>query len=278
MINRKIAIIFFSASNNTATITDFLDQKLRNIDKSLKVDKIDITSYSVRQNQVNIDQYDAILFGFPVYEWRAPNVVRDWLHTLDGNNKKCSVFFTYGGVKIGAAHHDIKQILGNNGFHLISTAEFPCKHTYNFGGWKMMQNRPNESDFKIAEEYIIKTYKLFCNEINGFLQIEDPNISENIFHNLEKVVKKAIKPPSRKGNECSLCKICSDLCPTDSMDYVSGEADPNTCLRCFRCFINCPEKVLKIEDLYPKFLKFEKLVRIPNKEEEVKSIYYIIKK
>ena len=274
-MERKIALIYFSPTGNTANMAKFILKKLRILEKNLQVDEINITNYSERQCKIDIDQYNALFFGFPVYAWRAPKLVRDWLLTLDGKGKKCSVFFTYGGVDSGASHYNIKRILEEINFQLVSTAEFVCKHTYNCGGWKVMENRPNESDFNVAEEYIEKTYKKFIDDDNGIVQVENPNISERILLRLEKDVNKVLKPPSREGEDCSLCRTCENLCPANAMDSDLGEADPNICIRCYRCFITCPDNTLKIEDLHPIFLKFEKLEKIPVDENKVVSRFFL---
>lgn len=273
-MKRKIALIYFSPTNNTANMADIIKNKLGSLEKNLQVDIINITKYSERQHDINIDQYNALFLGFPVYAWRAPKLAREWLQTLNGKCKKCSVFFTYGGVEPGAAHYNIKQVLEEQNFQLVSTAEFVCKHTYNCGGWKVMENRPNDSDFNVAEEYIKKTYQRFISEGNEIVQLENPNISEKILIRLEKSVNKALNPPSREDEDCSFCGTCEDLCPANAMNSDLGEANPNLCIRCYRCFINCPNKALKIEDLYPKFLLFANLEKMPADENQVISKFF----
>lgn len=271
----RIALIYFSASNNTANIANFVLNKLRILEGKPQVDQIDITNYSKRQKKLDIDKYDAIFFGFPIYAWRAPKIVRDWLQTLEGKSKKCSVFFTYGGVDVGAAHYNIKQILTEQNFKLVSTAEFVCKHTYNSGGWKVMEHRPNQSDFNVVDEYVKKTYKKFINENDYSFQIENPKISERVLSKIEQQINKVIKQPSREGEECSFCRLCEDNCPTNAMNSDVGEADPETCIRCLRCFVSCPDNALKIQDLYPIFLKFQKIERFAEDESTILSKIFI---
>ena len=271
----KIALIYFSPTNNTANMAKFIIKELGFLEQNLQIDEFNITNYSERQHKIDIEQYNALFFGFPIYAWRAPKLVREWLQTLDGKGKKCSVFFTYGGVDPGASHYNIKQILEEQNFQLVSTAEFVCKHTYNCGGWKVMENRPNESDFNVAKEYIKRTYKRFIDKDNGIVQLENPKISERILLKLEQAVGKTLNPPSREDEDCSFCRTCEDECPANAMDSDLGEADPNICIRCYRCFINCPDKALKIEDLYPIFLLFEKLEKITVDENKVISKFFM---
>ena len=55
------------------------------------------------------------------------------------------------------------------------------------------------------------------------------------------------------------------------MDSNLGEANLYLCIRCYRCFINCPENKLIIEDLYPVKLLINNLEKIPTQEDLVKS-------
>ena len=55
--------------------------------------------------------------------------------------------------------------------------------------------------------------------------------------------------PTRDGEECSMCMICEELCPTGAMDAEIGEAEKGKCIVCLGCIAKCPDDVLKINDL-----------------------------
>ena len=105
----KIGLIYFSPTENTAKIAEIVKNKLNELHN--EVEEFNITNYSERQKKIDLGQFEAFIFGFPIYYWRAPKLIRDWLLTLKGEGKKLSVFFTYGGVNVGLAHHNIKNIL-----------------------------------------------------------------------------------------------------------------------------------------------------------------------
>ncbi len=260
----KIALIYFSPTGSTARIAEVIKNEL--VKLKVNVEELDITEHSKRQKKVNFAAYDGIFFGFPIYAWRAPKPAREWLETLEGDGKKCSVFFTYGGVTTGAASSNIQEILTNQHFKLISTAEFVAKHTYNIGGWKLMENRPNQEDFEIAKDYIKHTFERFREKEVKAPIFEKRTITPRQLEKIEQMARSAIKPPSRGGAECNLCKICEETCPTGAMNAELGEANKELCLRCFRCFVKCPENALKIEDLYPKFILFTKVEKLTDEE------------
>jgi flavodoxin/Fe-S-cluster-containing hydrogenase component 2 len=242
----KIALFYFSGTGNTEKIGEVIASELA--ESNAKVDVFNITSYKERQKNHDFSPYDAIILGFPIYAWRAPKVVREWLKSLDGQKKQCATFFTYGGVAVGSAHYDIKEILDESHFILIGTSEFPGRHTFNLAGWDFLENRPDKYDFEIAKEFARNILKKFRQEEINRIKIENPMISQKLLERFESR-EKTLPKPSRRGRECSMCRICEDVCPSMAMNADTGEPDNSKCLRCLRCIINCPDNVLEIEDM-----------------------------
>ena len=245
----KIALIYFSATGNTKKIADTIGNCLENQD--ISVTKIDITSHESRKEQISLSKYDAVIFGFPIYSLRAPRVCRQWLETLDGDGKKCSVFFTFGGFGKDPAHYFIKELLDKRSFTLVSTAEFLAVHTFNRCGWQAAEGRPNQADFEAAEEYAQKTLRRFTGEdLNVICDFDKPMYPSEQLDMAEKFRFQLITQlPSRESQNCSMCMLCEKLCPTNAMDAEKGIADPACCIACFRCIANCPDGVLHTNDI-----------------------------
>jgi flavodoxin/ferredoxin len=245
----EVAIIFFSATGNTKKIADVIQKYLT--DHDVSVTEIDITSFASRKEAVSLDKYDAVMFGFPIYSLRAPRVCRQWLEKLDGKGKKCSVFFTFGGFGKDPAHYYIQELLEKRNFTLVSTGEFLGVHTFNRSGWQAAQGRPNQSDFKIAKEYTHKTLQRFTGEAPDKVgEFSKPIYTSEQLDQAEKFRFQLITQlPTRGANNCSMCLLCENLCPTNAMDAVKGIADPMSCIACFRCVANCPDEVLDTNDI-----------------------------
>ncbi len=248
----KIALYYFSGTGNTERIADTIARELEEL--NVEIDTFNITSYKERQQNYDLAHYNAFIFGFPIYAWRAPRVVREWLKSLNGKGKRCATFFTYGGVTFGAAHYNTKEILEGSNFILIASSEFPGKHTFNLAGWDFLENRPDKGDFDIAKKFARKILKRFQEKEISRIDIEDPMISKQIFEKFEKR-EKSLPKPSRSGKECSMCRTCEEVCPSSAMNADTGEADNDKCLRCLRCMINCPDNVLEIADM-SKIIEF----------------------
>lgn len=245
----KILLVYFSATGNTARLAEEIKGELVRLDAV--VDELDITSYSDRQKEIDLDPYQAFIFGAPVHSNRAPRLFREWLTALDGKGRRCSTFFTYGGFRVHPSHYSTGNILKGRNFDLVSSAEFPGAHTFNMAGWKALKDRPGHNDLEVAKEYVQKTFKRFTGEDPSRpVQFEKTQFSEKELDAFEDSRFKLVTQlPTRGGEGCSMCMICEEFCPTNAMDAEKGTAERSRCIICLRCVMNCPENVLRINDL-----------------------------
>ena len=247
----NIAIIYFSATGNTEKIAKAVTSQI--IELKASIDEKNITNYLERDALKDFSSYDAIIFGFPIHYWRAPKLVREWLTTLDGKGIKCAVYFTHGGVHVGAAHYDIKRLMDRQNFELVTSAEILGKHTYNLAGWNLMETHPDSKDLEIIQEFALMSYKRFIGEDTGRVEFEKPKLSSEELDKMELNFKRAIPIPFREVNECSMCGTCEEVCPINAMDKEKGKPNRRICLRCLRCVVSCPDKVLIMKDMTAQF-------------------------
>ncbi|MHA2398530.1 MAG: EFR1 family ferrodoxin [Promethearchaeota archaeon] len=272
----KVLILYFSATGNTAKIAKVIKEKFK--EEGVMVTMSDITPLGDRQRKIDFEPYQAVVFGAPTHARRAPRVFRDWLRTLDGQGKKCSMFFTYGGFGVHPTHYSTREILKEQNFIVVSSAEFLGAHTFNLGGWRALGDRPNELDFHVAQDYVELTYKRFTGEDDRILgDLEKTEYTEEKLDSAESSrFKKVTQLPTRGGDECGMCLNCEESCPTGAMEAESGEADKEKCIACLGCVYICPEEALKINDMSESWalkLNKEKVTEESIKEQKSK-IYY----
>ena len=114
-----------------------------------------------------------------------------------------------------------------------------------------MRGRPDTSDFEVAKEYVDKTYNRFAGEDPGILdELPQPEHTDDELDQIESFRFNVVtRLPTRDGEECSMCMICEESCPTGAMNAESGQADPGKCIVCLACMAACPEDALKVNDL-----------------------------
>jgi len=125
----NIALIYFSATNVTRTYASVIGAGLQR--RGCTVHAFDVTPWSARQDPLPVADFDAFVFGVPVFSDFAPRVINEWLPTLDGQGKRCAAFFTWGGRTTGYAPFHTALLLEQAGFRVQCVAELVGRHTYN---------------------------------------------------------------------------------------------------------------------------------------------------
>jgi len=272
----NVLILYFSATGNTAKMAKVIEERFAEL--GCKVTMADVTSYDSRQEKIDLVPHEAVVCGAPVHARRAPRLVREWLRTLNGQGKKCSMFFTYGGFGVHPTHYSPRKILEEQDFRVVSSAEFPSAHTFNLGGWRAMEGRPDESDFDVAKEYVERTYRRFMNDDENLLgELEKTEYPEELLDAAEASRFKVLTLlPTRGEQECGMCLECEESCPTGAFKAESGEADKGGCIACLACVANCPEQVLEINDMSKSWpVKLKKENATEKSLNELKSRIYL---
>ena len=61
----------------------------------------------------NMDEYDTVYLGFPIWYWAAPKVVNTFIKQYDFSHKKVVLFATSGGSDMGKTAEKLQPYLGS---------------------------------------------------------------------------------------------------------------------------------------------------------------------
>lgn len=67
----------------------------------------------IKDININMNTYDTIYIGFPIWWGIAPNVVKTFLDQIDLTNKKIITFCTSGGFPLTPAKEDLQKTYPN---------------------------------------------------------------------------------------------------------------------------------------------------------------------
>ena len=123
----KILIIYFSRTGNTEKFVNYINEISENISK-FKIEPaspypddyntvLNIAQEEQKSNARpeiknalnNVNDYDIILLGYPIWYSHLPNIVINQLEKLDLNGKTIYPFNTHGGSGTGSSINDIKS-------------------------------------------------------------------------------------------------------------------------------------------------------------------------
>lgn len=245
----NIAIVYFSATNVTKTYSEVIKKELSL--RGCAAQLINVTPYSSRKEFLPVDNFHGFVFGFPVFADFAPSVINEWIPTLDGQGRKCAMFFTYGARTSGYAHFHTKLLLEKAGFCVHCSAEFLGRHTFNIAGWRVLPDRPDERDFAVARKFAAVVLERFLHDSPKVFALQKPFGYNRVLASLKQSKKSTERGwchPVRFLKECRMCRLCETECPNQAFCADMGLSDPSQCIKCMHCVYICPDKALKIDD------------------------------
>jgi len=247
-MNPEISIVYFSATSVTQTYAEVISDVLK--DQGCRTQLFNVTSFDSRQTPLPTRDIQHFIFGFPVYSDFAPNVINEWLPTLEGQGKKCAMFFTYGGRTTGYAHYHTKKRLEQAGFQVLFSGEFLGKHSYNLAGWSVLSERPDEQDFGIARVFALLAAERFSMDQPPVFRLQKPfgyYYASVALEDKKKRTERRWPQPYRKIEDCQMCYECETACPTGAFDAVTGLSDIEKCILCMHCVDICPDHVITVD-------------------------------
>ena len=127
----KTLVAYFSASGNTASLAKRVaeaakadlfeikpvepytdaDLKWTNPLARCNKEKIGKKNVPIADRVQNLDEYDLILIGFPVWYYGAPNIIETFVKSYDFSGKKVALFATSGGSDITKAPGKLQPLM-----------------------------------------------------------------------------------------------------------------------------------------------------------------------
>ena len=104
----------------TSADLNWMDQKSRS---SLEA-KDNSSRPAIASKDENMDQYDTVIIGFPIWWYRAPQIILTFLESYDFTNKKIFLFATSGSSQMGNTAKILKKSAPKADF--VSHKRFPA--------------------------------------------------------------------------------------------------------------------------------------------------------
>jgi flavodoxin len=77
-------------------------------------EKIGHKDVSIAKRVKNMDKYDTLYIGFPIWYYGAPNIIESFLKSYDLSGKKIALFATSGGSDMGKTVEKLKPFISKD--------------------------------------------------------------------------------------------------------------------------------------------------------------------
>lgn len=239
----KTLIIYFSQTGNTRRIAECIRSGITEV-----ASRCDMNSLSDTDGKL-LSDYDLVGIGSPVFYYKEPFHVRDFIEALpELNGQHWFVFCTHGNI-IGNFFPSITEVLKQRGAAVIGfhnsyadiTVPFYPKPSYTSG-------HPDSQDLAQAKAFGREIAERSRDVTNRQF---DPDTltyavsSEEWIEDSTRLTREALGQVLPKlginPDTCIQCHECENNCPVQGIDV---EADPpriqNPCIYCWRCVNICP--------------------------------------
>lgn len=243
---RKVLIATFSQTGNTIRIAD-------EISKGLHSMGCEVNYHSINGKQPpDLSDFDIIGIGTPVYFFRPPFIVSDFVNSLPDLRGKSFFVFTLYGTLPGDTGNYIRRKLRKK--HARDVGYFRCHGAdYFIGyvkrGYLFSPDAPSNYEIVSAQRFgkvVIWRYESTIGETEKYDPYINPVYAVERFTTSRKSSKYLYKL-FKVNDQCNSCGICISSCPNRNIT-----ADPDTlrpvwhdqCLLCATCELKCPRDAI----------------------------------
>lgn len=270
----NVGIFYFSGTGNTKILAGLLSERFK--EKGIKCEVMDISQIIKNSTQPEIDGFDVIGIGYPIYGSNCPKPVLEFIESLKKLNKKAFIFKNGGNLSFnGGPNSFIKEKLKSKDFDIVYEDSYLM---------------PANSMRKDSSELIKCLYNIAVGKtkllVEDILNNNEKHQDDTTLMKIQaKVVSKVEENMSKNfasgiivKDNCIKCAKCAKDCPRSNIAFnISKIQFGSDCLMCLKCIYSCPVKALestKVKNfVLDEFYDFERIIS----DDSVKANYAAVK-
>lgn len=267
-------IYYFSGTGNSYNVASTISEKLN-------AKMIPIIQFM--NEDVISSEAEVIGLVFPIYDFKAPEIVNDFIRKL--STPADTYFFaicTYG-VKPLKTMKKLEKVFSSVDKKL--SAGFTVQMPHNGLGYSSIPVEKQQKMLRVFEkksDVIVEVIKSSKDDVIEKSSVIDYIVLCGIFVRLFPMIFPMLKQALLKGwnslgfyadVSCNRCGVCSNVCPVNNISLVDGKPCwGDHCLSCFACFHWCPQQSIQIANLTKKMDRYHhpdvKLLDIINQKKQ----------
>lgn len=244
----KITIMYFSPTGTTKKTLKAFGQKLAEVLHTEPIQELDFTPKKNREREYRFSNEDLVVLGLPVYAGRLPNVLKEFIGSIQGEGAMGVAITLFGNRSFDDALVELRDRMKENGFRVLGAGAFVGEHSFSriLGkGRPMPKDLEKLSEFALAVAAKAKEQ----NPDTGFAVAgEVPYRPYYTPRNMAGEPVNFLKAKPLTSSACIDCKLCVKLCPMESINYEDTSLVSGICIKCSACVKFCPVGAKYFED------------------------------
>ncbi len=243
----NIYAMYWSATGTTEKIVTAIARELAGSFTGFT--SYDFTLPAARAQGKTFGPDDLVVFGTPVYAGRVPNVLLNYLSTVEGNGALAVPVVLFGNRDFDDGLIELRDILEADGFHTIAGAAFVGEHAFSR---TLAAGRPDAQDMQAARGFARQVLSMLREKrwrtpvpVEGRTPLRPYYTPRDRAGNPVNILK--VKPKTDMG-KCSGCGVCANMCPMGSIEHAHPEIVRGICIKCCACQKKCPTGAKYFDD------------------------------
>ncbi len=238
---KSVKSVYFSPTGTTESVINSITDGLEFKDTEL----INLTKLSARKKSLKTTADQLLIVAVPVYMGRVPDLLNQWLNSIEADNTPAVCVVVYGNRVYEDALLELKDIVAKRGCLPIAGAAYIGEHSFSSVETPVAANRPDGNDLEHAFKFGSKV-RAKLDSITSISTEDIVNVpGVRPYGGITKLWDVDFIAVS---DLCSQCGICAQICPVGAINEKdSTSIDHIKCISCCACIKKCPLKARSIK-------------------------------
>lgn len=248
---KQVKAVYFSPTGTTRKVVTGI---AREVARTLRVpmEERDFTLPRGRTAPLAFRADDLVLMGTPVYAGRVPNVLLEYLGTLEGEGTPCVPVVTFGNRDYDDALVELRDIAARGNLLPVAAAAFVGEHSFSR---VLAKDRPDAKDLEVAVAFA-REIAGKCRAFGEGKAVAPVEVPGNPFpyrgyytpRDREGMPVDIRKVKPLTSETCNDCGLCAKVCPMGSIDPGNARVFTGICIKCGACIKKCPKQAKYYDD------------------------------
>jgi ferredoxin/flavodoxin len=241
--------MYFSPTGTTRKVVTRLASQTASRLSASKIREIDFTPKKAREVSFAFGSDDLLIVGVPVYAGRVPNVLKEFVGSIQGNGAKAAAVVLFGNRSFDDGLMELRTLLTSGGFHVIAAGAFVGEHAFSD---ILAKGRPDQNDLALVDRFAMEiSDKILAGDESTDFWVKGQMPLGNYYTplNMEGEAVNILKVKPKTTADCTDCKHCVEICPMESIQREDPTQVTGICIKCGACIKGCPVKAKYYDDL-----------------------------
>lgn len=244
-MNKQVALFYFSGTGNTKVVVDL-------VQKAFSEQQVDTMIYNIEDTinndlKYNLDKFDMIGIGHPIYGFGSPTIVDQFGKSLPTSDGLKTFFFKTAGDFLKINHNASGRLikrLSKKGYDVFYD-RIICM------GSNFYTPYDDALVKQLYESAVSKVSHMVGELLSGTSRQYDTGFFMRLMTNMmndceDKFFARLFGKSLKVTDDCIHCNKCIKNCPSNNIYLKDGKIKFRfNCYLCMRCIYACPTKAIK---------------------------------